>query len=114
MAGRVSQKRDERRRENAANTALPVASAVGAVYRAAICEKKKEREREREKKIRVDYGYYAVRARGARKNVFRGNQRRSEPAPVNEPQRFFLTDIVTVKSKSTPAVAQTTTGRRHP
>jgi len=42
----------------------------------------------------------ALFARAARKNVFRGNQRRSEPAPVNEPRRFFLTDIV--KNESTP------------
>jgi len=109
MVGRVSQKRDERRRENAANTALPVASAVRAVYRAAICEKEREKERKRYALIMV----ITLFARAARKNVFRGNQRRSEPAPVNEPRRFFLTDIVTVKSESTPAVAQTTTGRRH-
>lgn len=59
-----------------------------AVYRAVI----RERERDTRWLWLLRYSH------GGRKNVFRGNQRRSEPASVNEPRRFFLTDTVTVKA----------------
>lgn len=36
--------------------------------------------------------------RAARKNIFRGNQWRSETTPVNEPRRFFNIVTVTVKA----------------
>lgn len=50
MAGRVSQKRDERRRENAATAPR---RARPRQFIAPLFA--------REKEIRVDYGYYAIR-----------------------------------------------------
>lgn len=65
--------------ENTA-TVPPVASVVGAVYRVVI--------RERERDTRWLWLLRCSRARPG-KIYSAGNQRRSEPAPVNEPRRFF-------------------------
>lgn len=91
-----------RRRENAA-TVPPVVSAVGAVYRVVICE--------RERDTRWLWLLCCSRAWSGKMSC--GNQWRSEPAPVNEPRRFFNIVTVTIKaSRLYFCVRETTKGEK--